>query len=82
MLKYIDPTGHVKETPEQEAIEEGAVGGVSDIIAEKSETEKHTTIDKNMFLLHLGFVFTRDNGCATIGVVVFVTEGLGCVVQL
>jgi hypothetical protein len=48
-LKYIDPTGHVKETPEQEAIEEGAVGGV---------------------------------GCATIGVVVFVTEGLGCVVQL
>jgi hypothetical protein len=23
-----------------------------------------------------------DNGCATIGVVVFVTEGLGCVVQL
>jgi hypothetical protein len=26
-LKYRDPTGHVKETPEQEAMEEGAVGG-------------------------------------------------------
>ncbi len=52
-LKYIDPTGHVKETPEQEAIEEGAVGGVSDIIAEKSETEKHTTIDKNISSIDL-----------------------------
>jgi hypothetical protein len=27
-LEYIDPTGHGKETPEQEAVEEGAVGGV------------------------------------------------------
>jgi hypothetical protein len=30
-LKYIDPTGHGKETPEQEAVEEGAVGGVNNI---------------------------------------------------
>jgi hypothetical protein len=37
--------GHVKETPEQEAMEEGAVGGV---MAEKSEAEKHTTIGKNI----------------------------------
>ncbi|CAC9646041.1 insecticidal toxin complex protein [uncultured Gammaproteobacteria bacterium] len=44
-LKYRDPTGHVKETPEQEAMEEGAVGGV---MAEKSEAEKHTTIGKNI----------------------------------
>jgi hypothetical protein len=29
------------------------------------------------FLLHLGFVFTSDEGSATIGVVVFITEGLG-----
>jgi hypothetical protein len=28
-LEYIDPTGHGKETPEQEAVEEGAVGGVN-----------------------------------------------------
>jgi hypothetical protein len=35
-LKYRDPTGHVKETPEQEAMEEGAVGGV---MAEKSEAQ-------------------------------------------
>jgi hypothetical protein len=44
-LKYRDPTGHVKETPEQEAMEEGAVGGV---MAEKSEAETHTTIGKNI----------------------------------
>jgi hypothetical protein len=44
-LKYRDPTGHVKETPEQEAMEEGAVGGV---MAEKPEAEKHTTICKNI----------------------------------
>jgi RHS repeat-associated protein len=25
-LEYIDPTGHVKETPEQETVEKGAVG--------------------------------------------------------
>jgi hypothetical protein len=30
----------------------------------------------------LGFVFARDNGSATIGVIMFVTEGLGIVVQL
>jgi hypothetical protein len=40
-LKYRDPTGHVKETPEQEAMEEGAVGGVSDIMAEKPEAGQH-----------------------------------------
>jgi hypothetical protein len=34
------------------------------------------------FLLHLGFVFTSDEGSATIGVVVFVTESLGFIVQL
>ncbi|CAC9447743.1 insecticidal toxin complex protein [uncultured Gammaproteobacteria bacterium] len=47
-IKYRDPTGHVKETPEQQAIEEGAVGGV-----EKSEAEKHTTIDKNISSIDL-----------------------------
>jgi hypothetical protein len=30
----------------------------------------------------LGFVFASDNSSATIGVVVFVAEGLGFVVQL
>jgi RHS repeat-associated protein len=30
-LKYRDPTGHMKKTPEQEAVEEGAVGGVNNI---------------------------------------------------
>jgi flavin-dependent dehydrogenase len=34
------------------------------------------------FLLHLGFVFTRNDGSATIGVVMFVTKGLGFVIQL
>ncbi|MBA5248762.1 MAG: RHS repeat-associated core domain-containing protein, partial [Gammaproteobacteria bacterium] len=43
-LKYTDPTGHVKETPEQEAMEEGAVGGV----AETPDSGKHTAIDKNI----------------------------------
>jgi hypothetical protein len=33
-------------------------------------------------LLHLGFVFTCDDGSAAIGVVVFVTESLGFVIQL
>ncbi|VVH67105.1 hypothetical protein BSPLISOX_792 [uncultured Gammaproteobacteria bacterium] len=46
-LKYRDPTGHVKETPEQEAMEEGAVGGVSDIMTGKTEAGQRTTIDKN-----------------------------------
>lgn len=48
-LKYTDPTGHVKETPEQEAIEEGAVGGV----AEKPNSEQHTTIEKSIMLVDL-----------------------------
>jgi hypothetical protein len=34
------------------------------------------------FLLDLGFVFASDDGGTTIGVVVFVTEGLGFVVAL
>jgi hypothetical protein len=34
------------------------------------------------FLLHLVFVFASDNGSATIGVVVFVAEGLDFVIQL
>jgi hypothetical protein len=34
------------------------------------------------FLLDLGFVFASDDGGTTIGVVVFVTEGLGFVAQL
>jgi hypothetical protein len=33
-------------------------------------------------LLHLVFVFASDNGSATIGVVVFVAEGLDFVIQL
>jgi hypothetical protein len=37
-LKYRDPTGHVKETPEQEAMEKGAVGGVSDIMTGLEES--------------------------------------------
>jgi hypothetical protein len=32
------------------------------------------------FLLHLSFVFASDDGSATIGVVMFVTKGLGFVV--
>jgi hypothetical protein len=32
-LKYRDPTGHMKKTPEQEAVEEGAVGGINNIEA-------------------------------------------------
>jgi uncharacterized protein RhaS with RHS repeats len=34
------------------------------------------------FLLYFGFVFASDEGSAPIGVVVFVAEGLGFVVQL
>jgi hypothetical protein len=34
-LKYRDPTGHMKKTPEQEAVEEGAVGGVNNIEIER-----------------------------------------------
>jgi energy-coupling factor transporter transmembrane protein EcfT len=34
------------------------------------------------FLLGLGFVFAGDDGSATIGVVVFITEDLGFVTQL
>jgi hypothetical protein len=34
------------------------------------------------FLLYLGLVFASDEGSATIGVVVFVVEGLGFVIQL
>jgi hypothetical protein len=34
------------------------------------------------FLLHLDFVFTCNDGSTTIGVVVFITEGLGFVIQL
>jgi hypothetical protein len=34
------------------------------------------------FLLDLGFVFASDESSATIGIVVFVAEGLGFVVQL
>jgi hypothetical protein len=30
-LEYIDPTGHVKETPEQETVEKGAVGEVNNV---------------------------------------------------
>jgi hypothetical protein len=34
------------------------------------------------FLLHLGFVFTYDDGSVAIGVVVLVAEDLGFVIQL
>jgi asparagine synthetase A len=34
------------------------------------------------FLLDLGFVFANDDGGTTIGVVMFIAEGLGFVVQL
>jgi hypothetical protein len=47
VVEYRDPTGHVKETPEQEAMEEGAVGRVSDIMTGKTEAGQRTTIDKN-----------------------------------
>jgi hypothetical protein len=33
------------------------------------------------FLLHLGFVFTYDDGSVAIGVVVLVAEDLGFVIQ-
>jgi hypothetical protein len=33
------------------------------------------------FLLYLGLIFTCDDGSATIGVVMFVTKGLGFVIQ-
>jgi hypothetical protein len=35
-----------------------------------------------IFLLDVGVVFASDEGSASIGVVVFVAEGLGFVVQL
>jgi hypothetical protein len=34
------------------------------------------------FLLGLGFVFASNDGSASIGIVVFVAEGLGFVIQL
>jgi hypothetical protein len=34
-LEYIDPTGHVKETPEQETVEEGAAGGINNVETER-----------------------------------------------
>jgi hypothetical protein len=74
-LKYRDPTGHVKETPEQEAMEEGAVGGVSDIMTGKTEAGQRTTIDKNT-----PSIDSRNDSSATIGVVVLVTKGLGFVI--
>jgi hypothetical protein len=56
----------------------------------KDNTQTHYQLNSHLlfvrvavaFLLHLGFVFTCDNGSAAIGVVVFVTEGLGFVVAL
>jgi hypothetical protein len=41
-----------------------------------------TVIESVAFLLDLGFVFASNDGGATIGVVVFVAEGLGFVVAL
>ncbi len=48
-LKYIDPTGHGKETPEQEAVEEGAVGGVNNIETEREVSKKYR-IDTDVLL--------------------------------
>jgi hypothetical protein len=36
----------------------------------------------NLYVYVGGFVFTRNDGSATIGVVMFVTKGLGFVIQL
>jgi RHS repeat-associated protein len=46
-LEYIDPTGHGKETPEQEAVEEGAVGGVNNIKSQRPASKEHR-IDKDV----------------------------------
>jgi RHS repeat-associated protein len=48
-LKYRDPTGHMKKTPEQEAVEEGAVGGINNIEIER-EVSKEYRIDKDVLL--------------------------------
>ena len=48
-LKYRDPTGHMKKTPEQEAVEEGAVGGINNIEIER-EVSKEYRIDKDALL--------------------------------
>jgi hypothetical protein len=68
-LKYTDPTGH----------------GINTISNDEffKRMNKDKTSELNIwFLLGLGFVFACDNGSATIGVIMFVTEGLGIVVQL
>jgi hypothetical protein len=44
--------------------------------------ESHSKPQGNYLAVNLsGFVFASDNDSATIGVVVFVTEGLGFVIQ-
>ena len=48
-LKYRDPTGHMKKTPEQEAVEEGAIGGVNNIEIEREVSKKHR-IDRDVLL--------------------------------
>jgi hypothetical protein len=70
-LKYIDPTGHVKVIP-------------ADINLANYEIDILSPIEGTYqtFLLHLDFVFTCNDGSTTIGVVVFITEGLGFVIQL
>jgi RHS repeat-associated protein len=40
-LEYIDPTGHVKETPEQETVEKGAVGEVNNVDTERPAPRKY-----------------------------------------
>jgi glycine cleavage system H lipoate-binding protein len=41
-----------------------------------------TVVESNNFLLNLSFVFASDDGSATIGVVVFVTEGLKIIAKI
>ncbi|VVH66024.1 hypothetical protein BSPLISOX_2530 [uncultured Gammaproteobacteria bacterium] len=40
-LKYLDLTGHGKETPEQKTVEEGAVGGINNVETEKPAPRKY-----------------------------------------
>jgi hypothetical protein len=93
-LKYIDPTGHGVDTiifdNFLDRINRDKTGELNIWIGDAhgfpDGKKLIATLAKRIdacvavaFLLGLGFVFTCNDGSATIGVVVFITEGLGLV---
>jgi hypothetical protein len=88
-LKYIDPAGHVKVYPVNMSLPHDEIDILSPIKGTYQNNnlfyfpEAYERLENIVaFLLHLGFISTRNDGSTTIRVVVFVTEGLGFVIQL